>query len=82
MVVDEPVTLGVVVDELVVEGEPRVVDDDVLTGEVVVEVEVVLVVELLEEVVVVACGRTVVEGETVVVVTGMGTTPGVTVTVG
>jgi len=81
VVVDALVALGVVVEELVAAGEPRVVDDDALTVEPVVEVEVVLVVVLLGEVVVVARGRTVVEGETVVVVSGMGTTPGVTVAV-
>jgi hypothetical protein len=79
VVVDAPVVLGVVVEELVPTGEPRVVDDDVFGVDVVVvEVEPVVVV-VLEVVVVVARGRSVVDGETVeVVVTGGGTTPCVT----
>jgi len=80
VVVDALVALGVVVEELVAAGETRVVDEDVFTVELVVEVGTVVVVVLPKEVVVVARGRTVVEGETVVV-SGMGTTPGVTVAV-
>lgn len=75
VVVDGLVPLGVVVDELVTVGVPRVVEDDVLSGEVVV-VEAVPVVVEVEEVVVVDRGRIVVEGErVVVVVTETGTVP-------